>query len=110
MSGVSASSKGVVLRLRRLAYACAVASAGATIAIAFVGISVGPFHGRDASAAANVEQPPDGELVLLAIETEDDAEVVRGRYAWAADPEVAPGARCEYGRLTAENPQYVTNI
>ena len=30
------SSKGVVLRLRRLAYACAVASAGATIAIAFV--------------------------------------------------------------------------
>src|SRR4051794_41897276 len=57
----------------------------------FVGISVGPFEGRDAIAAAYVEQPPDGELVLLAIETEDDAEVVRGRYAWAADPEVEAG-------------------
>jgi len=57
----------------------------------FVGIPVGPFEGRDAIAAAYVERPPDDELVLLAVETEDDAEVVRGRYAWASDPEVDAG-------------------
>lgn len=42
----------------------------------FVGIPVGPFHGRDAIAEAYRAQPPDDELVLL------DGE----RYAWAKEP------------------------
>jgi hypothetical protein len=47
----------------------------------FVGIPVGPFHGRAAIEAAYAEQPPDDEIVLL-----DDA-----RYAWARDPSHAAG-------------------
>src|SRR5437868_4220627 len=43
----------------------------------FVGIPVGPFHGRDAIAAAYREQPPDDEIVLL-----DGGP----RYAWAGEP------------------------
>jgi len=42
----------------------------------FVGIPVGPFHGRDAIGAAYATQPPDDELVLL------DGN----RYAWANEP------------------------
>lgn len=42
----------------------------------FVGISVGPFHGRDAIGEAYRTQPPDDELVLL-----DGV-----RYAWAREP------------------------
>jgi steroid delta-isomerase len=57
----------------------------------FVGIPIGPFQGRDAIAAAYVERPPDDELVLLAVESEDDAEVVLGRYAWASDPAMDAG-------------------
>ena len=43
----------------------------------FVGIPVGPFHGRDAIAAAYREQPPDDGIVLL-----DGGP----RYAWAGNP------------------------
>jgi steroid Delta-isomerase len=43
----------------------------------FVGIPVGPFHGREAIAAAYREQPPDDEIVLL-----DGGP----RYAWAGEP------------------------
>lgn len=47
----------------------------------FVGIPVGPFHGRDAIGDAYRTQPPDDELVLL-----DDT-----RYAWAREPERPAG-------------------
>ena len=43
----------------------------------FVGIPVGPFHGREAIAAAYETQPPDDEIVLL-----DGGP----RYAWLGDP------------------------
>jgi hypothetical protein len=47
----------------------------------FVGIPVGPFHGRQAIAAAYAAQPPDDEIVLL----DGDA------YAWAREPATRAG-------------------
>jgi steroid delta-isomerase len=49
--------------------------------LAFVGIPVGPFTGREAIGEAYRVQPPDDELVLL--ETPDEHSAV---YAWARDP------------------------
>jgi hypothetical protein len=43
----------------------------------FVGIPVGPFHGREAVGAAYAAQPPSDEIVLL-----DGGPV----YAWAREP------------------------
>ncbi len=48
----------------------------------FVGIPVGPFHGRKAIAGAYRAQPPDDEIVLL-----DGGP----RYAWSRDPERPAG-------------------
>lgn len=50
--------------------------------LAFEGIPVGPFAGREAIAAAYAAQPPDDEIVLL----DDD-----GTYAWAKEPETPAG-------------------
>jgi hypothetical protein len=47
----------------------------------FVGIAVGPFHGRDAIGEAYSTQPPDDELVML-----DER-----RYAWSSEPERPAG-------------------
>ena len=47
----------------------------------FVGIPVGPFHGRQAIADAYAAQPPDDEIVLL----DGDA------YAWAREPQTRAG-------------------
>jgi hypothetical protein len=52
----------------------------------FVGIPVGPFHGRDAVGDAYRAQPPDDELVVLR-RLGDDAVV----YAWAREPERPAG-------------------
>jgi len=52
----------------------------------FVGIPVGPFHGRDAIGEAYRVQPPDDELVVL---ERVGHEAVR--YAWAKDPERPAG-------------------
>jgi steroid Delta-isomerase len=49
----------------------------------FRGVPVGPFHGRDAIAAAYAAQPPDDEIEVLEIE-ENDAEL-RAGYAWRRD-------------------------
>lgn len=55
----------------------------------FRGVSVGPFSGRDAIAAAYAEQPPDDKVcVLQEREREGRAEA---RYAWLAQPAVAAG-------------------
>ena len=59
----------------------------------FVGVPVGPFHGRDAIAEAYRTQPPDDELVVL----EDRGEGT-ARYAWAKEPDRAAGDL----RLTAD--------
>jgi steroid Delta-isomerase len=55
----------------------------------FEGVPVGPFHGREAIAAAYRAQPPDDEIEVLAVE-EDDAGV-RARYAWLRDEGRASG-------------------
>ena len=47
----------------------------------FVGVPVGPFHGRDAIADAYRTQPPDDELVVL-----EDRGDGTARYAWAKEP------------------------
>ncbi len=49
----------------------------------FGGVPVGPFHGKDAIAAAYREQPPDDEIEVGDAE-ERGAEIV-ARYAWLRD-------------------------
>jgi steroid Delta-isomerase len=51
----------------------------------FVGIAVGPFHGRAAIAEAYRAQPPDDEIVVL--EDRGDSAV----YAWSREPERPAG-------------------
>ena len=52
------------------------------VTLEFAGIPVGPFHGRDAVAAAYAAQPPDDEIVLL-----DGGPA----YAWATAPNERAG-------------------
>jgi ketosteroid isomerase-like protein len=49
----------------------------------FEGVPVGPFHGREAIAAAYREQPPDDEIEVL--EASEDGDEVVARYAWLRD-------------------------
>jgi steroid Delta-isomerase len=56
----------------------------------FEGVPVGPFVGRAEIAQAYREQPPDDELGILHAE-EDEAGVVRARYAWRRDPGTGAG-------------------
>jgi hypothetical protein len=58
-------------------------------ALEFRGVPVGPFHGREAIAAAYAAQPPDDQIEVLELE-EDDAEI-RARYAWLRDEGQAAG-------------------
>ena len=64
--------------------------------MAFEGVPVGPFVGRDAIAQAYREQPPDDELDVLDVR-EDGNTVVAG-YAWRREPDVRAGEL----RLTVE--------
>lgn len=57
--------------------------------MAFLGIPVGPFHGRDAIATAYRERPPDDELVILD-RREEDGELV-ATYAWGREPDLPAG-------------------
>jgi steroid Delta-isomerase len=50
--------------------------------LAFEGIPVGPFVGREAIGEAYRAQPPDDEIVLL------DGD---GTYAWVTEPDVPAG-------------------
>ena len=59
--------------------------------LAFEGIPVGPFHGREAIAAAYRAQPPDDEIDLLDVE-QDGAGRVVASYAWRKRPGVRAGA------------------
>jgi steroid Delta-isomerase len=57
--------------------------------LVFVGVPVGPFHGREAIEQAYLVQPPDDEILLLD-EREEDGELVGG-YAWKRHPDVRAG-------------------
>ena len=59
--------------------------------LAFEGIPVGPFHGREVIAAAYRTQPPDDEIELLDVE-QDGAGRVVASYAWRGRPGVRAGA------------------
>jgi len=52
--------------------------------LAFDGVPVGPFSGRDEIARAYRERPPDDEVVIFATEEEDGRVVAR--YGWLRDP------------------------
>jgi RimJ/RimL family protein N-acetyltransferase len=57
--------------------------------LAFEGVPVGPFQGRDTIAAAYAEQPPDDQLVTLRVE-EGDGDVT-AFYAWRRHPAKVAG-------------------
>jgi RimJ/RimL family protein N-acetyltransferase len=57
--------------------------------LAFEGVPVGPFPGREAILAAYRERPPDDEVRVLSAEESDDG--VDAEYSWAAMPERAAG-------------------
>jgi hypothetical protein len=59
--------------------------------LAFEGIPIGPFHGREAIAAAYRMQPPDDEIELLDVEQDSEGRVVAS-YAWRKRPGVRAGA------------------
>jgi RimJ/RimL family protein N-acetyltransferase len=52
--------------------------------LAFVGVPVGPFNGRDEIAAAYKTQPPDDEVVIFA--ADDNGEEIVARYGWLKEP------------------------
>jgi len=52
--------------------------------LAFEGVPVGPFHGRDSIAAAYAAQPPDDELDVLSVEQAEDGTIV-APYSWRKD-------------------------
>ena len=69
--------------------------------MAFEGVPVGPFAGKDAIAQAYREQPPDDELDVLDVRPVGD-ELVAG-YAWRRDPEKRAGElrlTVDAGRIT----------
>jgi steroid Delta-isomerase len=57
--------------------------------LAFEGVPVGPFEGRDAIAAAYCERPPDDEVVVFGVD--DDGEMVVARYGWLREPATTAG-------------------
>ena len=58
--------------------------------LVFEGIPVGPFHGREAIAAAYRAQPPDDEIDLLDTQEAGDRRLV-ATYAWRRRPGVPAG-------------------
>jgi steroid delta-isomerase len=64
--------------------------------MAFEGVPVGPFVGRDAIAQAYRERPPDDELDVLDVRRNGDTFVAA--YAWRRDPAKRAGEL----RLTAD--------
>lgn len=65
--------------------------------MAFEGVPVGPFAGRDAIGRAYAEQPPTDEIRLLGAPT-TEGDAVESDYAWAAE-----GSRAGRIILTARN-------
>jgi RimJ/RimL family protein N-acetyltransferase len=52
--------------------------------LAFEGVPVGPFRGRDEIAAAYRQQPPDDQVVIFGVDDEDGTVVAR--YGWLREP------------------------
>lgn len=52
--------------------------------LAFEGVPVGPFSGREEIAAAYRERPPDDEVVIFS--AEEDHRVAVARYGWSREP------------------------
>jgi steroid delta-isomerase len=52
--------------------------------LAFEGVPVGPFNGREEIAAAYNAQPPDDEVVTFG--TEENGEEIVARYGWLNEP------------------------
>jgi steroid Delta-isomerase len=50
--------------------------------MAFVGVPVGPFHGREQIARAYAEQPPTDTMSVRDVQTDGDTDVIR--FAWDA--------------------------
>ena len=69
--------------------------------LAFEGVAVGPFQGRDAIGAAYAERPPDDEVVLLG-EPRIDGAVAESDYAWKSE-----GTRAGRMILTARDGEIV---
>jgi SnoaL-like protein len=59
--------------------------------LAFEGLPVGPFRGKDAIARAYAAQPPDDEIVILRTRESSD-DLVVADYAWKADPKTRAGS------------------
>jgi steroid Delta-isomerase len=57
--------------------------------MAFGGVPVGPFVGRDAIAQAYRERPPDNELDVL--DTRRDGDTFVAGYAWRREPDKRAG-------------------
>ena len=57
--------------------------------MAFEGVPVGPFVGKDAIAEAYRERPPDDELDVL--DVREDGDTVVAGYAWRREPDVRAG-------------------
>lgn len=51
----------------------------------YVGLPIGPFHGRDALAKAYMDHPPSSTMRVLAHEA--GPEWVRARFVWDAAPD-----------------------
>ena len=64
----------------------------------FAGVPVGPFHGRQAIAAAYAAQPPGDTMTVLDVRVEGDGTVVEP-FSWATDA----GARSGEMRLAVED-------
>ncbi len=58
--------------------------------LAFEGVPVGPFRGKEAIARAYAEQPPDDEVAILRTNKQGD-EMVVVDYAWTAAPNERAG-------------------
>ena len=57
--------------------------------LAFEGVPVGPFDGREAIAAAYEARPPDDEVVIFG--TEESGDEVVARYGWLSEPSKQAG-------------------
>jgi steroid delta-isomerase len=59
--------------------------------LAFEGVPVGPFRGKEAIARAYADQPPDDEIVILRTRESSD-DLIVADYAWQADPAARAGS------------------
>jgi steroid delta-isomerase len=59
--------------------------------LAFEGVPVGPFRGKEAIARAYAERPPDDEIDILRTRESSD-DLIVADYAWRADPKTRAGA------------------